>query len=274
MQTAVLRSANGTDELSDRQLKEAVPAIFAAAPRKDVSEKYAFVSTLDLVNTMRSEGFVPVEARQHRLRAHAWKVPYTKHMLRFRVAGKKPQLVGDCVPEIVLLNSHDRSSKAELYGGLFRLVCSNGLIVSDSAHIAPVVVRHTERPVQEFMSGVEKVVKGYKRIIEHMKAMQAIKLTDRQQLKFATDALELRSGSGLILPESLLRARRSADEGPDLWRTMNRVQENLLAGGVTSMSANGRPTTTKPMVSLYQNMQVNMGVWELAMATINKAAAR
>jgi hypothetical protein len=34
-------------------------------------------------------------------------------------------------PEVVLVNSHDKSSAYQLHCGLFRLVCTNGLVVSD-----------------------------------------------------------------------------------------------------------------------------------------------
>src|ERR1700751_6461233 len=34
-------------------------------------------------------------------------------------------------PEVVLVNSHDKSSAYQLHCGLFRLVCTNGMVVSD-----------------------------------------------------------------------------------------------------------------------------------------------
>jgi hypothetical protein len=36
------------------------------------------------------------------------------------------------VPEIVLVDSHDRSSAYRVFSGVFRLVCENGMIVQSS----------------------------------------------------------------------------------------------------------------------------------------------
>ncbi|MBV8275090.1 MAG: DUF932 domain-containing protein, partial [Verrucomicrobia bacterium] len=33
-------------------------------------------------------------------------------------------------PEVVLVNSHDKSSAYQLHCGLFRLVCTNGMVIS------------------------------------------------------------------------------------------------------------------------------------------------
>jgi len=40
-----------------------------------------------------------------------------------------------------------------------------------------------------------------------------------------------------ITPAQLLAPRRYADEGKDLWHTFNRVQENVIAGGLSAISA-------------------------------------
>jgi hypothetical protein len=49
--------------------------------------------------------------------------------------------LGELTPEIVLLNSDDRSSGYQLHAGLFRFVCANGLMVADSL-IASVRTHH------------------------------------------------------------------------------------------------------------------------------------
>jgi hypothetical protein len=52
---------------------------------------------------------------------------------------------------------------------------------------------------------------------------------------------------------------------------MNRIQENMLRGGLEGLSANGKLTHTKPVTGLHQDLQINMGVWELAMRAIDRA---
>lgn len=50
---------------------------------------------------------------------------HTKHMLRLRHAS---QINGAEAKEIVLLNSHDGTSSYQMVAGMFRFVCSNGLV--------------------------------------------------------------------------------------------------------------------------------------------------
>ena len=42
----------------------------------------------------------------------------------------RPCSCRDSVPEVVFLNSHDGTSAYQLRMGIFRVVCTNGLIVS------------------------------------------------------------------------------------------------------------------------------------------------
>src|SRR5690606_28561838 len=62
---------------------------------------------------------------------------HTKHMLRLRHAS---QINGAEANEIVLLNSHDGTSSYQMLAGMFRFVCSNGLVCGDT--VADVRVPH------------------------------------------------------------------------------------------------------------------------------------
>jgi Domain of unknown function (DUF932) len=75
-------------------------------------------------------GFVPVEARQTHARRSS--LAHAQHVLRLRRRFETVQLKGS-VPEVVFLNSHDGSSAYQLRMGLFRVVCTNDLIVSRGA---------------------------------------------------------------------------------------------------------------------------------------------
>ncbi len=75
-------------------------------------------------------------AAQTRVR-HDDRRDYTKHMLRLRHAS---QINGAEANEIVLLNSHDGTSSYQMLAGMFRFVCSNGLVCGDT--VADVRVPH------------------------------------------------------------------------------------------------------------------------------------
>ena len=57
---------------------------------------------------------------------------FTKHMIRMRHQSLRDLKLDDTFPEIVLVNSHDGTSAYQVMGGLFRLACLNGMVVSES----------------------------------------------------------------------------------------------------------------------------------------------
>jgi hypothetical protein len=259
--------------LSDNDIRRLCPAVFAEAPRDDVSSRYGFVSTKDLLNAMRENGFVPTQVQSY-YRRDPGNLEFTKHMVRFRPAGdnlKKLQK-GDVVPQIALLNSHDRSSQFSLFGGLWRLVCENGLLVSEGSHVEPLVVRHTVSAIDGLLDATGELIKQQKYVFDHVDEMKKTTLTDKQAADFAVHALALRpERAGVIDPVQLLRVRRPEDEGSDIWHVYNRVQENLMRGGLQGITANNRAIVTRGVTSVNADVAINSGLWHLAVEAIDKA---
>ena len=98
--------------------------------------------------------------------------------------------------------------------------------------------------------------------------MRAIALEEGEAEVFARSALALKyddPGKTLPITESqVLRPRRFDDNRLDLWSTFNRVQENLVKGGLTGRTANGRQQRTRPVQGIDQNVRLNRALWLLA----------
>ncbi|HEY4367114.1 MAG TPA: DUF932 domain-containing protein [Steroidobacteraceae bacterium] len=116
--------------LSLDAVHERAAAVLAPLAHERMSAKYTFIPTQRVLSGLMQAGFTPVDARQTRARRanplHAW------HVVRLRRRLESVQLK-DAVPEIVFLNSHDGTSAYQLRMGIFRVVCTNGLIVSKGA---------------------------------------------------------------------------------------------------------------------------------------------
>jgi hypothetical protein len=52
------------DRLSIEQLHRNVPSIFTESPALHTSDKYKLISTLQVIQALETEGFVPVKAIQ------------------------------------------------------------------------------------------------------------------------------------------------------------------------------------------------------------------
>jgi hypothetical protein len=259
--------------LSNDQLRAVAPSIFAMQPWERMSEKYRFIPTVEVVEAMRENNFFPMKAMQSRTRIEG-KGDFTKHLVRFRHADHlRAATVGEELPEIVLVNSHDGSSAYQLMAGIFRLVCSNGMIVQ-SSDMGSLSVRHSGRDdnlaaqvIEGSYSIINETPKTFARIADY----KAINLSLPQQEAFAKAALELKgeNAAKTFEPLRLLSARRTADyanpetKERDLWRTMNVVQENMIRGGVRGRSASGRRATSRTVQSVNEDVRINKALWTL-----------
>ncbi|SEF89421.1 DUF932 domain-containing protein [Marinobacterium lutimaris] len=252
--------------LSQDQLYRQAPAIFADMPDSNVSDRYGFVPTIDVVNALQAEGWHPVRAQQTQSRLPERR-SVARHMVRFRQDPDRQIQVGDSVAELVLCNSHDRTSAYQLDLGLFRLVCSNGM-VTPVGDVGGIRVRHGRHVVDEILEGSIALIDEAPEIASAVDRFRSLRLSPDEAKLFAQSALTLRYGedwvnTSPVPPDRLLHARRREDLETDLWHVFNRTQENLLKGGLRGRSAKGRHTQTRPIRSVTEDVRLNRALWQL-----------
>ncbi|HYQ93048.1 MAG TPA: DUF932 domain-containing protein [Candidatus Competibacteraceae bacterium] len=252
-----------TQPLTRDELQRLAPSGFATGAHHRVTARYQFISTLDLIEGLEQEGWFPVSASESRART-ADRDGFTQHLLRFRRLDGRVPLVGDSFPEIVLINSHDGSCAYRLHAGLFRLACSNGLIIA-SATMGQLRRRHTGDALRDVIEGTYDIVEELPAIAGQVDRFQELELKPAEQVAFAEAALTLRwePARAPVTPAQLLHARRPEDDNPTLWMTYQRVQENLLKGGQKSARRAGRRTTTRAIQSVDGNVKLNQALWLL-----------
>lgn len=262
--------------LENDDLRRLAPAVFAPAPHATRSERYGYVPTVRVIDALRDDGWRPYAARQQAVRTDD-RQGYQKHMVRFRHESwsKDGARVQDEINEMIVVNSHDGSSSYELLNGMFRLVCLNGLIVSNGA-LTRLRIPHSGAAMDNVVLQARAILDRAGRIAETMDRMKAIALHPDEQLAFATSAAELRFAGTEIEPASMAgrlnQARRPADAGADLWRTFNRVQENAMKGGLATLrietDGRRRRGKTRPIGSIDLDLTLNAGLWALADGTL------
>lgn len=102
-------------------------SITAEGQRNGLSEKYCFVPTTKVIDVLAKNGWMPVKASE--VHARGERIGFQKHLIRFRKSNQGIIKKDDIFPEIVLFNSHDGSASFQISAGLFRMICSNGLIL-------------------------------------------------------------------------------------------------------------------------------------------------
>jgi hypothetical protein len=249
--------------LSLDAVRALAPAAFASSAHKRTSAKYTFIPTERVLTGLMDAGFVPVEARQTHARRSS--PAHARHVLRLRRRFETVQLEGS-VPEVVFLNSHDGSSAYQLRMGLFRVVCTNGLIVSRGAFPA-YCVPHRGNVVDEVVAGALKLSENFERLAGQVERMERRHLFKDEQLRFAERALALRYPNpeeARMQPSQLLTCRRVEDTSDDLFTVFNRCQEALLRGGLCRRAASGRLSRTRRITSIKEEIRLNSGLWDLA----------
>ena len=250
--------------LSPQDLRERVPAAFAPAAHERTSRSYTFISTERVLSALMSAGFLAVEARQA---ARARSPLHARHLIRLRRRFETIAL-RDAIPEILFLNSHDGTSAYQLRVGLYRVICTNGLVVS--AGVFPTLrVAHRGDVVADVVQAALQISERFDVLAGAVERMERVRLDRLQQLDFAAEAVALRfpkDPPGTIEPSRLLVPRRTEDVGDDLWRTFNVIQENLIRGGVLRRSASNRLRRTRRITAIQQDVRLNSGLWEMALA--------
>ncbi len=277
-QNAFRSVRNSRSPLTMDQLRQTAPSIFAQQPYHGVSAKYAFIPTVDVVEGMIQAGFQPFAVAQARTRI-ADKRDFTKHMIRFRQVDFANALVDETFPEVVLVNGHDRSTKYKLMGGLFRMVCSNGMIIADSL-IGSVSVMHYGNVIDQVTRASAELIERMPKAIEAIREWRTIDLTPNEQGVFAEAAHIVRFGDAEgktntpITPKQLLEVRRHDDNGSNLWSVFNRVQENALKGGLQAYNPRTQSNVSSRAVKgIDGDVKLNRALWTLAegMAAQKKA---
>lgn len=272
--TSIARAMPSADSvftplLTADELRARAPAVFATERHASRSSKYRFINTATIVSALGDVGLVPVEARQSKSRRPDGAL-YARHLIRFRPVRESIE-IGDTVGELSLLNSHDGASNYQLIATLYRAVCKNGLVVR-GADFGFVSVPHRGSVVDDVVAGALAIVSRLHEVAPRVEAMQKRTLAFDEQLDFAQAALSIRYVDRPvpdIRPSALLMPRREADDGSDLLRVYNRVQESVLRGGLEYRTQKQRTVRSRAVRAIREDLRINTALWQAASAYLN-----
>ncbi len=258
------------------ELREVAPAVFSVRPKSDVTKQYSFVNTEMMVKNIQSLGWELHSAKQNGLD------PSSRHLVRFvnPKIGYMSQVKGDKVqPQIILDNSHNRGSSTQLHMGLFRLVCTNGLVTAIPGMYDNIKFRHMGIKHEELKNILDITALQYAKIGDHVADMQDVTMHQTDKEEFAVKAIARRephlfvNEDGTVNmkkltastnPLEIIQPIRGEDEANNLWTVFNVIQERMIKGGYHRMTANGRNSTTRGITSGTRNIDFNRELWSMA----------
>lgn len=252
-------------KLSRDEVIQMAPSVITVNAHDSLSERYSPISTMDIVDILQMDGWYPVKVQEVNART-SHTDGFQKHLIRFQNAGLR---LGDENIEVVLTNSHDGKSAYKFLLGIFRLVCSNGLVVGDT--FQQLSLRHVGLDQDMVLSASQKIIDFAPRLASNVDDMKKIELSNPEKLAYAESASMLLFPKVEtveeipVTPAQMLRTRRYDDRvKADLWTTFNTVQENIMKGGLSNYDPQSRRRkTTRKIKAIDKNLTINRALWNL-----------
>lgn len=287
MANDVMMGFNGTLQnfLTKDEIKKMCPLAFATSPTNDkVSDKYVMANTSTVIDDMEKLGWKVVRAAQRKPSKRS-SGRFSYHMVALqnpdikitKQIGDGEEIV-DCYPQIILTNSHDGLNCFQFRAGLYRCICSNGLVISDG-ELSEFKIRHIYYTFEELRKVVEKIIAALPGRVEKMTQMANVQLTKEQKLEFARKALGIRKGieveelqADQETYEDLLTPLRKEDEGDSLWNVYNVLQEKIVRGGFQEAREGKKARKVRKVTSFIKELDLSKKIDEVAKTYLTVAA--
>lgn len=282
---------HNNDFLTNDQILAKAPAVFAHDYAEDLSNKYGNFNSAQAIEVMNDYGYGVTQAAQVKGRTETAN-SHGQHLMAFAKRYEVSAFVEE-QPEIIFYNSHDGKSSMKLFAGVYRFICSNGIIAGDGFDQKMV---HYKSNLDSFEDLLKYTANKLHDISTATTMMKNITPHPIQAETFARKALETRydynpgSFEGLLTNRAVrfdnrsirqaLTPEREQDTPNNAWTIFNRVQESVIRGKFDVLGArkrNGRKFVgykeSKALTSIKQNVSVNRQLWDIAQETLIKEAA-
>lgn len=234
-------------------LRETVPSIFAKSPSPKLSDRYAFADSEYYLNKFIDNGWNITSAKQ------ISKSVYAPHQVVLRHNANAN--VGDLLPQLLFVNSHNGIQKMNLNMGIYRLVCSNGLTVPSSVSQS-LSIKHLDLTNSFIDSITESFFFNIPTVMDNVNRMRNKMLNNDEIMDFSSKAINIRfTNPNDIDLNDIINPVRREDTSKDLWTVFNVVQEKLIKGGVYRKNTKRR---SRAINNFLNDSKINTQMWELA----------
>lgn len=275
MADTMISFANGNLQnfLSNDELKTACPHAFKNEPTNpNVSGKYVQANTMTVINDLGKLGWFPVQAKQCRAKKNSSGIR-SFHMIGLQNPDIKIVRGGEveAYPQIILTNSHDGYNSFKFMLGIFRIVCSNGLVVCDN-QMVNMTIRHINYTFDELRRIVASAIEQVPNIVDTMNKMRTVVLNNDEKKNIAKAMFKIRKGydenDNINIDDNtindILTPVRSEDNSNDLWTVFNICQEKMIKGGFSANSKNNKVRKQRGITSIKKDMEYNQKLWDVA----------
>jgi hypothetical protein len=199
----------------------------------DLSSRYKLISTNRVLDKFIERGFyvASVSLNQKNIK--------TAHAVRLRHDTLK---IDDDFIEVVIINSYNGTTCFSINLGVFRLVCSNGLVAGKSLfkqsykHIGDKFYGLVDNAINLILNNTQDLIK-----VVSLFKYRILTDTEKYQLAEHLFNERLRKNKQLLFIdlEKSLRPKRVEDNNNTLWSVFNLIQEKIINGGIVYSTLEG-----------------------------------
>jgi hypothetical protein len=191
-----------------------------------IKQKEFYIPTLDVITKLQDEGWKLSGVAEQRGKNRKITSNYVQlQHPDFAVQNSKGK--DEAFTSITLSNSCNGNRPLQMSLGLFRQVCTNGLIRFDQ-HAETEKIKHIEVNARDLDRFVVSMNGKASQLLTEVNEMKHKGLSLEDMRKLAHEAARLRYNNlDDINIDDLLIVNRVEDESNDLWTIFNRIQENL-----------------------------------------------
>jgi len=276
MRTSLIKSRNPDNSfMSEADILSRAPAAFSVTKADHLTDRYQSLQTSSLLPILADYGYFPVQAAQTRPRKMSDVLKAAEHRHHIISFARAEDLQRPDRPEVTLFNSHNGSGAVRLFAGIYRMICSNGIVVGNGVEAR---IYHNKAAMMGVEDMLRKVVANVPEVLATMERMKGITLSYEQARQMAENAVALRwnryDGSdkkgAFYNNETILdalSAKRVEDCGFNLYTVFNLVQENVMRGNLSVKSVSesapaGIMRKARPVNSVKAHTDLNAKLWD------------
>ena len=198
----------------------------------NVSDRYQAIPTQSIVDIIeQSSGPTKIVAFNKVNVRKADKIGFQRHVVMLELENAK--MLDNTSMNIVIYNSNDRSSAVKMFAGSIRMACSNELVWGDQI-MPETKIQHS---LVKWEDRIHDMVKTFHQAQEKtqdtIQQAMAKYMSYSDQIRYANEVAEhLEMEGHLMDPGELNIAHRQEDIPKTAWHTFNRIQYNVINGGM------------------------------------------
>jgi len=224
-------------------------------------ERYDGIKTADVIGSLEPLGWkVSGSSVRRTAKGDPSKV---FHVARLKKEGFKT-ITGDDI-ELVISNSNDKKSGFTVNVGIFRLVCSNGLILGEDI-IEQLYIPHRGYITKMIPDVIDIYLSKVNDVIDQeIKKMTEKILTEDDKKKFAENIFyQKHKDYEPFRIYQLLMSTRKEDENNDVWTVANVIQSHIMNGDYEIIGSDGKPRKARATKSPKEEYELNKKIMNKA----------